>query len=229
MPWRTFDAPNALNNWLYGNYDNDRLIGNAGNDALIGGYGDDISYGGDGNDFGDGGYGNDSVYGDAGNDSLDGGVGNDFVYGGLGNDTTNGGDGNDVLDGGDGIDRMVGGKGFDRLTGGLGRDALYGGAQRDLFIFNALNESANSTQRDTIFDFQVGVDDIQLTAIDANLVAAGNQAFGFNGTVAGANKVWYTAGSNFVTVYADGTGDGVADFSLQVNNLTSLAATDFLL
>jgi VCBS repeat-containing protein len=92
--------------------------------------------------------GNDVVFGRGGADRLIGGNGVDMLYGENGWDELYGDHGNDVLDGGAGLDF---------LDGGLGDDRLTGGADADIFYFGKANG------RDTIEDFQVGVDDLQFS------------------------------------------------------------------
>ena len=84
----------------------------------------------------------------------------------------------DLIFGFGGNDTLSGGGGTDRLTGGAGRDIMTGGALRDVFDFNFANETGKTgATRDRITDFQHGVDDIDLSNIDANGSAAGNTAF----------------------------------------------------
>jgi predicted extracellular nuclease/2',3'-cyclic-nucleotide 2'-phosphodiesterase (5'-nucleotidase family) len=83
--------------------------------------------------------GNDTVFGLSGNDLLRGGFGNDRLFGELGNDSLFGGEGDDFLD------------------GGLGDDLLRGDAGRDTFVIS------RRPGKDTITDFQVGVDRIALS------------------------------------------------------------------
>ena len=87
------------------------------------------------------------IYGDSNIDFLYGGMGGDKLYG-RGND--------DALFGSDGNDTLKGGRGNDMLSGGLGKDHLVGGAGSDLFIL------AQDGEIDTIKDFEVGQDFIQL-------------------------------------------------------------------
>ena len=98
-----------------------------------------------------------------------GGMGGDFLSGetgvvrstlaGLaGNDRLFGGAATDLLLGGSGSDRLDGGSGTDRLGGGVGRDFLTGGGQADVFVFNP------GGGLDTIRDFTLGLDVIQITA-----------------------------------------------------------------
>ena len=70
--------------------------------------------------------------------------------------------------------------GNDRLIGGNGSDTLIGGASSDNFVFSALSNSTPASP-DTIVDFTHGLDKIDLSAIDANTAAGGNQAFVFAG------------------------------------------------
>lgn len=65
-----------------------------------------------------------------------------------------------------------------------------------------------------VYDFRSDIDGISPAATDANANAAGNQAFDWGGNA---------------TVFADVTGDKVADFSVQVNGVAALATGDFLL
>lgn len=120
--------------------------------------------------------------------------GNDVLFGLGGSDTLSGDDGNDTLNGGDGIDALFGGTGNDTLNGGNGNDLLHGGAGRDIltggggvfafdtFAYNFASESLPGVlNRDVITDFNgrgalLG-DRIDLSAIDANALLAGNQAF----------------------------------------------------
>ena len=76
-----------------------------------------------------------------------------YLEGGPGNDTFFGGSGTDQLLGGKGDDILYGNHGIDALIGGAGNDSLYGGAGPDTFIFET-----SEGDRDTIFDFEPGVD-----------------------------------------------------------------------
>jgi Ca2+-binding RTX toxin-like protein len=144
---------NDLNNSITGNALNNLLLGGAGSDTLMG-------FGGD-----------DSLDGGAGNDTLGGGAGNDMLNGGTGNDELNGGTGNDMLNGGTGNDVLIGGDGVDRFTGGTGND-------RFVMEVNATKTASKLGQIsvDIITDFHSG-DLIDFSGIDANINAAGHQAF----------------------------------------------------
>jgi len=116
---------------------------------LFGNAGIDVLEGGAGSDVLNGNLGDDALFGDAGADSLNGGIGNDFLSGGAGNDTLNGGQGNDFLIGG-------------------------GGA--DIFV---LSEPASGSSFDTIDDFQIGEDSLDVSDLaddfeDLNIVTTDN-------------------------------------------------------
>jgi serralysin len=101
---------------------------------------------------------------------------------------------------------------------------LFGNGGADIFDFNLVSESLAAT-RDIIRDF-APEDKIDLRTIDANSSLSSDQAF----TYIGGNAFTKQAGQlNFVdgVVSGDSTGDGVADFQINVPSLPSLAATDF--
>lgn len=162
------------------------------------------------------------INGNAGNNVLDGGAGNDTIFGNAGNDRMVGGTGNDTLNGG---------VGTDTLSGGLGRDMMYGGAglTRDVFVFNSASDSRVGGQRDQVFDFQLGRDDINLSGIDANSRVGGNQVFDFSGTQADEHSVWLVRQAGGLIVRGDINGDLNADFEIWVNGMARLNENDFLL
>ena len=141
---------------LNGGNGNDTLLGGAGEDTLYGNIGDDLISGNEGHDVLDGGNGNDTLNGGTGIDTLIGGTGNDVLDGGHEHDSLNGGDGHDTLLGGTGIDTLNGGAGNDVLQGDAGRDQLFGNGGADTFIL----QSAMGV--DTIYDFELGEDILQL-------------------------------------------------------------------
>lgn len=89
---------------------------------------------------------------------------NNHLSGGAGFDNLRGLDGNDNLFGGDDNDSLLGGNGNDILQGNNGLDRLTGGSGRDRFRFSSNNEG-----RDTIVDFEVGTDLIQISRSGFNL------------------------------------------------------------
>ncbi|WP_263846350.1 FG-GAP-like repeat-containing protein [Roseobacter sinensis] len=108
------------------------------------------------------------VTGDGVGDIIAFGYDLSYVFAGQvshsGDDALLGEGGNDVLEGGYGSDRLDGGVGNDRLIGGEGADTLTGGEGSDVFVFD---ENAHSTldTRDMITDFEVGLDQIDLSGI----------------------------------------------------------------
>ena len=120
------------------------------------------------------------------------------------------------------------------LTGGIGADKLSGGAGTDRFVFTSVKDSTvASTGRDTIEDFsRKARDKIDLSAIDANTLLKGNQAFSFIGTDAFHNKAGelrYETMSGQTYVYGDVDGDGVADFSAQLQGTHTVSKAYFIL
>jgi Ca2+-binding RTX toxin-like protein len=114
------------------------------------------------------------------------------------------------------------------LNGGLGRDLLVGGPGADTFSFTSVADSSATAFRDTIDDFTRGLDRINLSSIDANLLLNGNQAFTFLGAglFRGLPGDLRFAGG---VVQADINGDRVADLHIVVDGIAALAASDFFL
>lgn len=180
---------------------------------------------------------NNSIIGNDNNNILSGLDGNDALNGGNGNDTLNGGNGNDSLFGSTGNDTLNGGDGNDIIIGGAGKDTMSDGNGTDTYRYFATSESTAGINRDVILDFSRGFDKIDLSAIDANITLAGNQAFNFIGTAAFsglAGEVRYVDTGNDLVVQVDVQGDGntTAEMEIQLNGLGAagvLAATDFIL
>ncbi|MGV3551807.1 cadherin-like domain-containing protein [Rhizobium sp.] len=229
------------NDTISGNSGDDRLFGGGGNDTISGGDGDDVLGGKGGDDVLDGGAGNDRLGGRGGNDRLFGGSGHDLLWGRAGNDLLDGGSGNDLLWGGTGDDKLIGGAGKDRLWGGAGNDILIGGkgadnlqggAGDDVFVFRNLSDSTvKADGRDTIRRFDGG-DRIDLSAIDANSRASGNQSFSFIGDDAFSGKAGelrFARQGADTFVYADVDGDRRADFAVHIDHGVTLVKGDFIL
>ncbi len=172
---------------LIGDAGADTLSGGGGGDAMAGGSGDDLMYGGQGDDTLTGENGDDRALGNAGFDLIDGAEGADTLAGGDQGDTLIGrqdddvlrgqsgfdrlsaGWGDDLLQGGFGADTLIGGFGDDTLDGGTQNDRLAGNEGRDLFVIR----DAGAAQRDTILDFAVGEDRIDLRGVTGGLDADG--------------------------------------------------------
>ena len=240
------------NDTLNGDAGNDTLQGRTGDDTMSGGIGDDtyfvdsvsdqvIENSGEGTDLvrtsvdytlganienayvsGSAGL---SVTGNGLDNLLVGGAGDDHIVGLDGADTIKGGAGDDVLDGGNGNDVVIGSSGSDTVAGGAGNDSFY---------YLAVTDSAPESY-DTITDFYSldgdGTDDdqIDLSAIDADVNTAGDQAFSSTITeVPAANALWFSAvdnldGTQDVTFYGDTDGDtATIEFELHVHSLTGI-------
>ncbi len=231
----------------------DTLIGGTGNDYLDGGIGADSLVGGMGNDryivdnIGDAvtelaGEGTDTVnttlasftLGPNVENLMFTGVGNfagtgnglaNSINGGTGNDTLSGADGNDALRGNAGADTLLGGAGNDYLDGGAGADILDGGLGADRFVFRSAAEAAG----DAITGFSAKEGDIiDLRAIDADALQAGDQGFSWiDGAIFGgiAGQLRFAGG----LLEGDLNGDGTADFGIDLGAIASLPGSSIWL
>jgi Ca2+-binding RTX toxin-like protein len=242
------------NDTLVGGDGYDVLAGQSGNDSLSGGNDADYLQGGLGNDTLDGGAGSDwagyedatsavkvdlnltglqntggggtdklisieNVYGSSFNDTLTGDVGANVLSGGNGNDSLSGGAGDDILNGGAGADTLVGGAGADRLTGGDGADR---------FVYVSLADSTVAAP-DAIIDFVSGSDRIDLSRIDA-ITGGADNAFTFVASFTHkAGQLMTHIVNGHYAVEGDVNGDGLADFTINVESATALKAADFIL
>jgi Ca2+-binding RTX toxin-like protein len=243
--------------FLYGQVGADRLYGGIADDSVDGGDGEDILFGGIGNDsmiglddddrlFGGGGNdglsgddGEDSLQGGAGNDRLSGGTDDDILRGGQGADTLSGNDGedrlsggaaNDTLTGGSGEDSLSGGSGSDILTGDAGFDLLSGGTGADLFDFDLATDSRRLSG-DVITDFEIGLDRIDLSSIDANGTAPGDPAFVFVGTAAltALGQIRIVDQGSDILVQVNVSGASTPEMEILVRNVATLTSGDFIL
>jgi Ca2+-binding RTX toxin-like protein len=230
------------NDSLTGNDGDNALAGEAGDDVLRGGHGDDVLRGGAGADLLDGG-GNSNI-----NDTAMYNEGNIGVVVDLSTGTGSGGNaqgdvlvsienltgsrGNDSLTGNAGGNTLAGDIGDDVLRGGAGQDVLRGGAGGDRFVFAAVTDSRAGAP-DRITDFsQLQGDRVDLSAIDANTAAAGNQAFSFIGTAlysGVAGQLRYASDGTNTAIAGDVNGDGVSDFRIRLTGAIGLVAGDFVL
>lgn len=166
---------------------------------------------------------------------LRGNAGDNRIEGRIGADTIQGRDGNDVIEGQRGFDQIFGGTGNDVIAGGLGKDVINGGPGADTFIYRSVLDSrAGPALRDRINDFDTNDDTFDLSLIDANSGASGNQAFtlvneaAFSGT-AGELRINVEASNNRFIIEGDVDGDGNADFQVVAANTTNWGADDFIL
>lgn len=176
----------AGNDSLVGGGGSDTLSGGAGNDTVNGGNGRDEARMNGGDDlfvdnFQGGLNGQDTVFAGGGNDTIEGRSGGDLFYGQNGSDLVNGRTGADTIFGGGGSDTILGGNGADVVHGGNGRDSIDLGRGRDVFVDSAQtgflgNDTitggggadtfvfGSTIAVETITDFQVGIDTLELAA-----------------------------------------------------------------
>jgi Ca2+-binding RTX toxin-like protein len=126
---------------------------------------------------------------------------------------------------------LSGGEGDDYLTGRGGADLLYGDSGGDHFSFLSLKDSGvTKATRDVIADFELGLDEIDFSNLNAKV---GNIITGFLGVdVAFAGHKGdlraVTSGDNTI-VQLDVNGDRHADFTIQLDGHIALTIDDFSL
>ena len=222
------------NDYLYGLAGDDTLDGGTGADVMIGGTGNDTYYidsmqdlvwewGGEGidtvvmtligwfmpaqvenlvlagaNHYGVGNSLDNLITGTFEADTIDGQGGNDTVEGGLGNDRLYGKAGNDLL---------FGGSGQDYLNGEADRDTLSGGPNGDTFFWWSTEHMGTGSLMDVVSDFNAAEGDIlNVSSVDADIYAAGDQAFRFIGQAA------FTVGSPGEINYFHSGGNTIIQF-----------------
>ncbi|WP_053162580.1 putative Ig domain-containing protein [Pseudomonas brassicacearum] len=142
-------------------------------------------------------------------------------------ETLNGTTGADLILGLGGNDTIKAGTGADIVDGGAGRDSLYGGDGADTFRYSNLSDSYRDydtggvTATDTIYDFTVGVDKIDVSGL------------GFLGLGDGSNGTLYmtlnAAGDKTYIKSAEADADGNRfEIALNGNYLNTLTASDFV-
>jgi Ca2+-binding RTX toxin-like protein len=235
---------------LNGGNGNDLLNGAAGNDEMRGGAGDDVYYvdaagdaviegtdaGADvvraGIDYVLAANVEELFVGGAGRNGTGNALGN-VLHGAAASNVLSGLGGDDVIRGDAGRDTIDGGAGADLIDGGAGKDTLTGGADRDVFQFRDGDFGATRALADVITDFShADAEKIQLNLVDADTVAAGNQAFAWIGSGAFtgvAGQLHYAQAGGSTYVEGDTNGDGVADFVIALTGLHTLVAGDFVL
>lgn len=214
---------NTLANVISGNAGNNTLRSNGGNDLIYGNDGNDTILGGSGIDTLDGGDGNDKLRGLGNDDILTGGNGDDILRGNSGADLLQGGYGNDTLFGGRGGDTIDGGEGSDILDGGAGKDLLTGGLDADTFVFSRAAHSTDDANADKVTDFEVGIDRIDLSGLNTNLIFIDSASFS---GVAGEVRVATFASKSLVRVDIDG--DGTADMKIILTDAIGVTESDFI-
>lgn len=223
---------------------NDTLVGNAGNDTLEGQDGDDLLIGGAGADVHDGGAGIDTASYVGATAAViaslatsgTGGFANGDTYSDIENligsgfnDRLTGSGGDNRIEGGAGNDTIIGGAGNDTILGGAGQDSMTGGVGADRFVWSSLSETA----ADRVTDFAWAEGDlIDLSAIDAHLGMAGDQAFtlmpggAFAGGGQGSIRLATSGGDTRIEI--DQGDGGAAEAVIILTGLHTLVNTDFV-
>ena len=91
----------------------------------------------------------------------------------------------DVLTGGAGTDTLIGGAGNDRLIAGSGTATLTGGAGNDTFVFGKV------LGKDTITDFSIKDDHLDLSALAGHRFTLTDSAHGTTMAIAGAGSITF--------------------------------------
>ncbi len=166
-------------------------------------------------------------------EQASGGSGRDIIIGNEAGNVLMGNDGNDAMAGLEGRDTLSGGAGRDVLVGGEAADRLNGGSGADAFIYQSLSESGvTKGSYDRIVGFDSRSDLIDLRTIDAMAGGTADDAFvwigkaGFSG--AEGELRWADIGPG-VMVAGDTDGDGLADFKVFLDGISSVTQGDFLL
>lgn len=167
-------------------------------------------------------------------DGLTGSDAANVIRGLGGSDLIVGNGGNDNLQGGDGDDTISGNAGADMITGGAGQDLMTGGSDADAFIFQKLTDSnPGAALRDTVDDFAVGVDKIDLSAIDA-IPGGTDDAFVFLPVEGAAFSLTqpeiqfsFSTGNTIIAINTDT--DTTPEMRIVLTGTVNLTAADFVL
>jgi Ca2+-binding RTX toxin-like protein len=213
------DTLSAFEN-LTGSAHSDKLTGTTGANVIDGGAGADTMTGGAGNDT--------YLVRDTGDKVLEAsGGGTDLAISYLASYTLAANIENGAIMSA-GTASMTGNSLDNIMTAGSGKNLLTGGGGHDIFVFSALADtSALSATADTISDFLSG-DRIDLSLLDANTGAAGNNAF--SGTLVSD----FTAAGQLKLVSGVLYGNtdsnlSTAEFAINLTHVSALSAHDFIL
>jgi Ca2+-binding RTX toxin-like protein len=141
----------------------------------------------------------------------------EIVIGGEAADSITGSAADDTIRGGGGADTIKAGAGNDLIVGGSGADVLIGGTGANTFRYEAVSDSTGGSI-DKI-EGLTSADHIDLSAIDADVATAGDQAFNRVDAfshAAGELTVSYSHATGLTTVSGDVDGDGVADLVIHI-------------
>jgi Ca2+-binding RTX toxin-like protein len=222
---------------VFGDAGADRIFADAGNDMINAGAGDDTVFGGAGNDLivaelsdGNDVYFGDDADGGSGIDTLDVSAATANVTVNLGNGPLQKGSVSSSQTGNDtiwGIENVNTGSGNDTITASNAVNVMNGGSGNDVFKFL----TAAAANGDTILGFEPG-DRVDLSAIDANTLTSGDQAFtlisGAEFTAAGQLAVTFEsrADGDFTVVQGNIDGNTAADFKFEIEGHHTMTNTN---
>ncbi len=227
---------NGADPTIYGTSGANRMNGTGGNDRIDAGAGTRHGLWRSGNDtfVARNGDGNDTYYGDGsrggtGVDTLDmsaitAKVTVDLGSGSRFRGSASAAAGSDTLYG---VENVVTGSGADTIIASTAVNVMQGGAGNDTFRF----VSAAAANGDTILDFQAG-DVLDLSGIDANAGARGNQAFTLKPGAIGASAQLMVTHENrddgeYTVVHGNTGGSNAVEFKLNIKGDHDLDAGDF--
>jgi VCBS repeat-containing protein len=160
------------------------------------------------------------ISGGNGSDYIKGSTFSDIIWGDSVTNSQTSDNGADTLLGGDGNDQIHGGNGADVLEGDKGADVLWGDRGGDTFKYVLVTDSSakstggwSNVTGDVISDFNASEGDrLDLAGLNLQLTGAASGTLLTWGSGPAAYHVWASGG----IVYADTTGDNVADVAIKV-------------
>lgn len=129
-----------------------------------------------------------------------------------------------IIFGSSSSEKITGGAGAEFIHGGGGADTIAGGGGADVFVYDSLSDAAPSSKGspvEVITDFQDGVDRLDLSHL-------GHMTYGGQATLASHGLIWSVSGGN-TFISGDTSGDGRADFTIELLGVHNLTKGDFLL
>ena len=156
------------------------------------------------------------------------------VASGAGKDIVANSGGSTTLYGNGTVEHLNGGANANVFVGGYGTQYFWGGSGKNIFTYLSIADSASLGGTDSIGNFDVTKDVLDLSHIDADLSQSGVQNFAFVGTAAlggASGKVDYvqSAATNQTFVELSLAGDTSPDMVIRLGGLLNLTAADFAL
>ena len=237
---------------VYGGSGDDSVAGGGGTDTLDGEDGEDTLRGGDADDLLFGGLGNDDLNGEGGRDTLYGGDGDDTIRAGADAGERHGEEGNDTFvksanAGPDGV-TWDGGFGSDTLDLAMTATAAAGwsinlelgridrnGVRQDRLISVAVIGTGDTgygfKQRELVTGFVRGEDLIDLSGVDGDTATMRSEDLTFVGQTRtpGTAEVSFLVYGAMTIVSINIDDDAAIEMQLQLNGVSSLGVSDFIL